>query len=85
MTSVSKNVYIDKSGNMVYECNNTSHRAIKMKPVNVQASTCIDFGIENNRKDPRYKVGDHIRISKYKHIFEKCYALNWSEEYYRRP
>ena len=63
MTSVSKNVYIDKLDNIVNEYNNT-YRAIKMKPVNVKDNTCIDSSKEVNDKDPKFKVGDHVRISK---------------------
>ena len=51
-----------------------------MKPVDVKSSTYIDFGIENNEKDPKFQVGDQVRISKYKSIFAKGYTTNWSEE-----
>ena len=51
-----------------------------MKPVDVNSRTYIDFGIEHNEKDPKFKVGDHVRISKYKNIFAKGYTPNWSEE-----
>ena len=51
-----------------------------MKPVDVKSSTYIDFGIENNEKDPKFQVGDQVRISKYKNIFAKGYTTNWSEE-----
>ena len=51
-----------------------------MKPVDVKSSTYIDFGIENNEKDPKFQVGDQVRISKYKNIFAKCYTTNWSKE-----
>ena len=64
MTSVSKNVYIDKLDNIVNEYNNTYHRMIKMKPVNVKDNTCIDSSKEVNDKDPIFKVGDHVGISK---------------------
>ena len=66
MTSVSKNVDIDKLDDIVNEYNNTYYRTIKMKPVDV--------------KDPKFQVGDHVRISKYKNIFAKGYTPNWSEE-----
>ena len=62
MTSVSKNVYIDKLDDMVGEFNNTYHRAIKMKPVDVKHNTYIDFKKEVNDKDPKFKVGDRVRI-----------------------
>ena len=80
MTSVSKNVYIDKLDNIVNEYNNTYHRTLKMKPVDVKDNTYIDFEKEVNDKDPKFKVGDHVRISKYKNIFAKGYTPNWSEE-----
>ena len=80
MTSVSKNVYIDKLDDIVDEYNNTYHRTIKMKPADVKDNTYIDFKKEVNDKDPKFKVGDHVRISKYKNIFAKGYTPNWSEE-----
>ena len=80
MTSVSNNVYIDKLDNIVSEYNNTYHRTIKMKPVDVKDNTYIDFKKEVNNKDPNFKVGDHVRISKYKNIFTKGYTPNWSGE-----
>ena len=80
MTSVSKNVYIDKLDDIVGEYNNTYHRKIKMKPVDVKDNIYIDFKKEVNDKDRKFKVGDHVRISKYKSIFAKEYAPNWSEE-----
>ena len=80
MTSVSKNVYIDKLDDIVSEYNNTYHRTIKMKPVDVNDNTYIDFKKEVNDKDPKFKVGDHVRISKYKNIFAKGCTPNWSEE-----
>ena len=64
MTAVSRNVYIDKLSDIVNEYNNICHRTIKMKPVDVKDNTYIDFDKEINDKDPKFKVGDHIRISK---------------------
>ena len=80
MTSVPKNVYIDKLDDIVNEYNNTYHRTIKMKPVDVKDNTYIDFKKEVNDKDPKFKVGDNVRISKYKNIFAKRYTPNCSEE-----
>ena len=79
MNSISKNVYIDKLDDIVNQYNNAHHRTIKMKPVDVKDNTFIDFKIEVNDKDSEYKVGDHVRISKYKNIFAKVYTPNWSE------
>ena len=80
MTSISQNVYINKLDDIVNEYNITYHRAIKMKPVDVKDNTYIDFKKEVNDKDPKFKVGDHVRISKYKNIFAKGCSPNWSEE-----
>ena len=80
MISISKNVYIDKLDDIVNEYNNTCHRTIKMKPINVKENTYINIGKEVNDKYPKYKVGDHVRISKYKNIFGKGYTRNWSEK-----
>ena len=80
MTSVSKNVYINKLDDIVNEYNNTYHRTIKIKPVVVKDNTYIDFKKEVNNKDPNFKVGDYVRISKYKNIFAKGYMPNWSEK-----
>ena len=80
MASVSKKVYIDKLDDIVVEYNNTYHRTIKIKPVDVKDNTYIDFNKEVNDKDPKFKLDDHARISKYKNIFAKEYTPNWSEE-----
>ena len=67
MTSVSKNVYIDKLDDIVNEYNNTYHRTIKMKPVDVKDNTYIDSMelSRSNDKDPKSKVSDYVTISKY--------------------
>ena len=80
MTSISKNVYIDELDDIVDEYNNTYYRTIKMKPIDVKDDTYIDFEKEVNDKDPKCKVGDQVRISKYKNILAKGYTPNWSEE-----
>ena len=83
MTAISKNVYINKLDDIVNEYNNTYHRTIKMKPVDVKDNTYIDFEKEVNDKDPKFKVGDHVDqfgISIHKNIFAKGYMPNWSEE-----
>ena len=51
-----------------------------MKPIDIKDNTYIDFAKEVNNKDPKFKVGDHVRISKYKNIFAKGCMPNWSEE-----
>ena len=77
MTSILKNVYIDKLVDIVNEYNNTYHSTMKMKPVDVKPSTYIDVDKGNNDKDPKFKVGEQ---SKYRNILAKGYVLNWSEE-----
>ena len=79
-TSISKNVYIDKLDDIMNEYNNTYHTTIKMKPIDVKYNTYINTDKEVNDKDRKFKVGDHVRISKYKSIFAKGYTPNWSEE-----
>ena len=80
MTSISQNVYIDKLNDIVNEYNNTFHRTIKMKPIDVKDNTYINIGKEVNDKDPKFKVSDHVRISKCKNIFRKGCTPNWSED-----
>ena len=80
MTSISKNVYVDKLDDIVNKYNNTYHSTIKMKPVDVKSNTYIDSSKEINDEDPRFKIGDIVRISKYKNIFAKGYVPNWSEK-----
>ena len=82
MTSTSRNVYIDKLDDIVTKYNNKKHKTIKMKPTDVKDNTYISTDREVNDKGPKFKVGDHVRISKYKNFFAKGYTPNWSEEYY---
>ena len=77
MTSISKNVYIDKLDDIVNEYNNIKHR---VTPIDVKDNTYFDFGKEVNDNDPKFKVGNDVGISKYKNIFSKGYTPNWSEE-----
>ena len=80
MTSVSENLYIDKLYDIVNEYNNTYHEAIKMKPVDVKCGNYVEYNVNFNDKYPKFQVGDHVRISKYKNIFGEGYTPNWSEE-----
>ena len=73
-------MYIDKLDDIVNKCDNAYHTTIKMKPVDVKSSTYIDFNKEHNKENPKFEVGDYVRISKYKNTFTKCYVQNWSEE-----
>ena len=80
MTAISKNVYIDKLDDVVDEYNNTYYKTIKMKTFDVKDNTYIDFEKEVNNKDPKFKVGNYVRISKYKNVLAKGYMPNWSKE-----
>ena len=80
MRAISKNVYIDQLDDIVNEYNNTYHRAIKIKTVDVKDNTYIYFEKEVNDKDPKFKVGEHVRISKYKNTFAEGCTPNWYEE-----
>ena len=80
MASISKNVYIDKLDEIVDEYNNTYRTTIKMKPIDVKDNAYINPDKETNDKDPKFKNGDRVRISKCKTIFTKGYMSNWSEE-----
>ena len=80
MTAISKNVYFDMLDDIVNKYNNTVHRTIKMKPIDVKDDSYAEQNEDSNNKNPKFKVGDHVRISKLKNIFAKGYTPNWSEE-----
>ena len=80
MTSISKEVYIDKLDDIVNKYNNKYHSTIKMKPVDIKSNTYIDSNKEINDQHPKFKIVDTLIISKYKNIFAKGYTPNWSEE-----
>ena len=75
MTAISKNVYVDVLDDIVNIYNNTMHRTIK--PPDVTDDSFAEYHEDSNKKNPKFKVGDHVRISKYKNIFAKGYAPNW--------
>ena len=74
MTSISKNVYMNKLDDIINEHNNTYHTTIKMKPIDVKDNAFINTDKEVNDKDAKSKVDDHVRISKYTNIFAKGYT-----------
>ena len=65
---------------IVNKYNNTVHRTIKMKPINVTSDSYAEYNEDSNATKPKFKVSDHVRISKYKNLFAKRYTQNWSEE-----
>ena len=80
MTAVSKNVYYDILDDIVKKYNNTWHSTIKMNPKDADDNNFTEYVEESNKKDPKFKVGDRVRTSKYKNVFAKGYVPNWSEE-----
>ena len=80
MTAISKNVYFDVLNDIVNKYNTTVHRTIKMKPIDVISNFYAKYNEDSNEKDPKFRVGNRFRISKYKNIFAKGYTPNWSEE-----
>ena len=81
MTAVSMNVYFDVLADIVNKYNNTVHRAIKMKPTDVTSDSHAEYNDNSNKKDPKFKLGVCVRISKYKNVFAKGYMQSWSEEF----
>ena len=73
MTAISTNVCFDVSDIIVDKYNNTVHRTIKMKPFDVTSDSYAEFNEDSNVTKPKFKVGDHVRISKYENIFAKRY------------
>ena len=75
-----KNIYYNVLDDIVNKYNNTKHSTIKMKPIDVGDNNKRVYIDEHNEKDSKFKVGDRVRISRYKNIFAKGYAPNWSSE-----
>ena len=80
MTAISKKVYFNVLDDIAEKYNNTVHRNIKLKPIDVISDFYAEYNKDSNEKDCKFKIGDHVRISKYKNIFAKGYTPNWSEE-----
>ena len=80
ITATGKKVYYDVLDDVVNKYNNTKHSTVKMKPIDVGDNNKRVYIDEHNEKDSRFKVGDRVRISKFKNIFAKGYAPNWSSE-----
>ena len=78
MTAVSKN--FDVLDNIVHKYKNRLHRTIKMKPIDVTSDSYAEYNEDSNITRPKFKVGDPVRIWKYKSIFAEGYTQNWSEE-----
>ena len=76
MTNVGKNVYFDVLVDVVDKYNNTVHSSIKMKPKDVAEESFVEYVEESNEKDPKFKISDHVRSSKYKNLFSNGFTLN---------
>ena len=63
MTAISKYIYFGVLDDMVNKYNNTVHRTIKIKPVDIKSDSYAEYNENSNKKDPKFKVGDHVRIS----------------------
>ena len=80
MTAISKYLYFDGLNDIVNKYNNTVHTTIEIKPIDIMDDYYAEYNEIPNKKDPKFKVGDNVTISKYKNIFAKGYMPNWSEE-----
>ena len=76
MTAISKYFYFGVLDDMVNKYNSTVHRTTEIKPVDVKSDSYVEYNENSNKKDPKFKVGDHVRISKCKNIFANGYAPN---------
>ena len=81
MSSISRNVYIDKLVDIANKYSNTYHSTIRMKPVDVKANIYFDSTKEINNKHPKFNIGDTVKILKYKDVLAKGYTASWSEEF----
>ena len=77
---MSINFYFDDLDDIVDDYNNTFHKTIKMKTIDFKSVFYAEYNVDSNEKDPKFKVCDHVRISKCKKRFAKGYTPNWSEE-----
>ena len=82
MTAVSKNIYLDVLKDIVDKYNNTCHSTIKMKPIDVKFDSYTEYNVVSNEKNPKFKVGGNVRISKYKNIFAKGYGFDKKPQEY---
>ena len=78
VAALSKNIYFNVLDDIVNKYKNAVHRTTKIKPIDVTSDSYAEYNENSNKKDPKFKVGDHVRISKQKNIFAK--GSNWSEE-----
>ena len=77
MLSISKNIYFDVLDDIVNKYNDTVHRTTKMKPIDVISDSYAEYNEDSNETKSKRKVGDRVKISKYKNTFAKGYTQNW--------
>ena len=80
MAAVSKNVYFDALDDIVNKYNNTVHKTIRIKRIDVTSDSYAEYNEDFNVTKPKFKVGDHVKISKYKNFFAKACTQSWSED-----
>ena len=80
MIAISKNVYFDVLDDIVNKYNNTVHRTNKIKPIDVTSDSYAEHNEDFNEIEPKFKVGDLVRISKYINHITKRYTQNWPEK-----
>ena len=77
MAAISKNVYFDDLDDIVEQMLTIELlKTMNMKPIDVKSDSFAEYNEESNEKDPKFKVGDHVRISKFKNVFAKVYEPN---------
>ena len=79
MTVASKNVYFTFLEDIVNKYKYTYHKTNEMKSVDVKSTSYTENNVDSNEKDPKFEVGDHVRMSKYENIFVKGFAPNWTK------
>ena len=84
MTAISKNLYFEVLDDNVNKYNKTVHKTVKIKLIDVTDDSYSEYNEDFNKKDTKFKAGDHVKISKYKNIFAKGYTPNWSEEVFKK-
>ena len=77
-------MYIDRLDKINDKYINTYHRKVEIKPADVNVASYTDFSAVHNKKDLKFKFGDHVKIIKYKNIFATGYTTNWSEEVFKK-
>ena len=79
MTAIQQDIHFDVLDDIVNKFNNTVDRTIKIKAIDFTSASYAEYNEDSNKKGPKFKIGDHVRVSKYKNVFAKRYAPNWSE------